>query len=102
MKTIKFEEFAQMPEGTIFSYFKPMMCAGLYRKGTTIFEDHHPIDYFEQSLVAECENGEPPSIRWFSRWGVFDYNQKYAIYEPIDIAALVSLLRNNHQQPTKQ
>lgn len=95
MKTITFKEFAEMPEGTIFSYFEPMICTGIHRKGETIFDGDRPIDYFEESLVADCWNGEPPTVGdGVTRWGLFEFDQQYAIYESGDIETLVSLLQN--------
>lgn len=98
MKIITFREFAEMNEGTIFSYFKPMICEGLYRKGKTICHDGIPIDYFEESLVADCWNGEHPTVGdSLTRWGIFEYEQQYAVYEVNDIEAIISLLK---EQPT--
>lgn len=74
-----------------------MVCEGLFRKGSTIYRDDElkqdPIDYFQCSLVPECINGEAPDIGpTESRWGIFDHDQQYAVFEPADIAVLRSLL----------
>ena len=93
MKVIGFKEFAAMPAGTVFSYFVPMMCEGLYVKGDTICHHGKPADYFEESLVADCWNGDQPTVGdGGSRWGMFDYDLQYAIYEPEDVKNLVSML----------
>ena len=93
MKTVNFLEFTGMPEGTIFSYFEPMICTGLHRKGRTIYDEGRPIDYFQESLVADCWNAAPPTVGDGSiRWGFYEYDQKYAIYEAPDVYSLLKLL----------
>ena len=93
MRIVGFEEFAALPDGTIFSYYVPARCKGLYRKGDTITCDGKPSDYGEESLVAECWNGDAPTVgEGMVRWGLYDYDLHHAIYEPEDIKILVELL----------
>ncbi len=61
-------------------------------KGDTISHDGVDIDYFERSLIplewddgASLDDGE-------SRWGEFDYEQRYAVYEEQDVRKLLKLL----------
>ena len=97
MKIASFDEFAALPEGAIFSFYEPRICEGLYRKGATISFDGGPKDFFYGCLVAQCWNGEPPTVDDIqSRWGAFDYEQQFAIYEPDDIACLVRMLTEPH------
>lgn len=96
MRTIAFEEFAAMPEGTIFSYYEPMVCQGLYRKGKTLFDGDQPFDYFQESLIADCWNEQEPTVGdGQTRWAEDRFTQLYAIYEEEDVAALVRLLGND-------
>lgn len=97
MKVLGFHEFAALPEGTIFSYFKPMVCEGLCRKGKTLHrggdEGGEPCDFFECSLVPTCWNGEPPTVDSVeSRWGIFDFDQQFAVFDDEDVAVLCQLL----------
>lgn len=101
MKVVGFDEFAALPEGTIFSYYKPCICEGLYRKGETLYREKidptsglsGPFDFFECSLVPMCWNGEPPIADDInSRWGMYDFDQQFAVFEEKDLAVLRELL----------
>ena len=93
MKVTDFLEFCALPEGTIFSYYCPGNCSGLFRKGETIFHDGSPIDFFETSIVPSCWNGDPPTVdRLMTRWGLYEYDQKFAVLEAPDIQVAQSLL----------
>ena len=93
MKILVFDQFAEMPEGTIFSYFQLVDCEGLYRKGSTVVHEGKAIDFFEASLVARCWNGESPQTdSTETRWGLFEYDQLFAVYEPDDVAKLKTML----------
>ena len=94
MKILTFEDFAALPPGTLFSYYEPTICTGLYRKGETIADSTQAIDYFETSLIPMSWNGEEPPILEAveSRWGEYEFNQLYAVLEPADIETLRSLL----------
>jgi hypothetical protein len=85
MKVIDFDEFIQLPEGTIFSYFEKGNCSGFFLKGESLAHRGDLNDYCETSLVPDCWNGDPPTLGDSSRWGCFDYDQMYAIYEEEDI-----------------
>lgn len=97
MKIVGFDEFCEMPEGTIFSYFEPCVTEGLYRLGEVVFsKDNKPIDFFETSLKAECHNGAEPVVDLIeSRWGMYDYLQEFAVYEGEDIAVIRKGLETN-------
>jgi hypothetical protein len=101
MKILTFDEFAALPPGTLFSYYEPTICIGLYRKGETLLNSSSPgdninlpFDYFETSLVPICWNGqEPPTLEGVeTRWGEYEDGQLYAVFEPADIETLRSLL----------
>ena len=96
MKLVTWDAFALLPEGTIFSYYDMYVhMDGLCRKGETIWnrERSKPIDFFEGYCAAQCWNGEPPTVDdTESRWGLYDYTQQFAIYEPADLAVIVRML----------
>ena len=97
MKIVSFEEFVELPEGTIFSYYEPAFCAGLYRKGETIYNAAKAIDYFEESLVPNCWTGAPPTVGdGEGRWGAYELDQEYALYEPEDVATLIALIQGTY------
>jgi hypothetical protein len=101
MNIINFKEFAAMPEGTIYSYFKPAIVDGLCRKGENIISEGEVIDYFTTSLIADVQVEEPPKNKgdeWnienglCGRWALYEYDQQYLIYEAEDIKAITFLL----------
>lgn len=97
MKTVNFEEFTAMLDGTIFSYYEPEVFIGLWRKGETIMGSWHgeavqAIDYFQESLLPCYDTIEHVTIGERERWGEFNMNQLYCIYEPEDIDKLLVLL----------
>ena len=93
MKIVNFKEFAALEAGTIFSYYRPAICEGLYRKDDTIESEGKAIDFFETPIEACCWNGEAPTVDGISgRWGMFDYDQQFAVYEEKDIELMIKLL----------
>lgn len=89
MRIVGFEEFCSLPEGTVFSYWEPCITSGLYRRGEVISFDGGPRDFYEASLKAESYNGEQPVVDLGeSRWGLFDYDQKFVVYDRDDIAVI--------------
>ena len=99
MKILTFDEFAALPAGTLFSYYEPTICTGLYRKGNTLLggtplDQGQPFDYFETSLIPISWNGEnPPTLEATeTRWGEYETGQLYAVLEPADIETLRSLI----------
>jgi hypothetical protein len=89
MRIVGFEEFCSLPEGTVFSYWKPCQTSGLYRRGEVISFDGGPRDFYEASLKAESCNGEPPVVDLIeSRWGLFEYDQQFLVYDKDDIAVI--------------
>ncbi len=89
MRIVNFHEFCGLPDGTVFSYWEPCIVSGLYRRGSVISGDVGPIDFFEASLIAVSWNGEFPVCDLVeSRWGMFDHDQLFLVYEPQDIAVI--------------
>jgi len=89
MKIVGFDEFCRLPVGTVFSYWKPCIVAGLYRRGEVISRDGGPQDFFEASLIACSYNGDAPAVDLIeSRWGMFDYDQQFLVYEAAEIEVI--------------
>jgi hypothetical protein len=89
MRIVGFEEFCSLPEGTVFSYWEPCQASGLYRRGEVISFDGAPRDFYEASLKAKSCNGEPPVVDLIeSRWGLFEYEQQFLVYDKDDIAVI--------------
>ena len=92
MKIISFDEFCKHPEGTIFSYYEPMVFRGLFKKGKSIEKYNGTfIDYFETSLTPE-ESEDGIEIGVTTRWGMYDFSQFYAVYEEKDLNILKGLI----------
>jgi hypothetical protein len=93
MLILNFDKFAALPAGAIFSFYEPAVCQGLYRKEDTLFRDTgEPRDFFLESLVPNCWNGEHPSIgEGTFRWGAYDFDQLFAVFEEEDLKCLREL-----------
>ena len=93
MKILNFKDFCALPAGTIFSYYEPAFCTGLYRKGDTISWDGEPHDFWEASLVPQCWNGEHPIVNGTeSRWALYEEDQLFAVLEDADIQTIRDML----------
>ena len=94
MKIVSFYELVALPVGTIYSYYEPAICTGLYRKGENIIHpDGNAHDFYEGTLIAQCINGEHPAVDDVEcRWGWYDYDQQYAVYESEDLALMREML----------
>jgi hypothetical protein len=89
MQIVGFEEFCGLPEGTVFSYWEPCLTSGLYRRGKVISFDGEPQDFYEASLKAESYNGEFPDVDLTeSRWGLYEYDQQFVVYDQDDIQVI--------------
>lgn len=91
MRFLSFSEFCKEPDGTIFSE-----CGSddLYRRGEVISYDGGPKDFFMASLLAEEQlPGETPCIDMAKfRWGLFDYDREFLVYDSEDISTIVRAL----------
>ena len=89
MRIVGFEEFCSLPEGTVFSHWENCLTFGLYRRGEVISFDGAPRDFYEASLKAESWNGKPPVVDLVeSRWGLFQYDQQFLVYDKDDILVI--------------
>lgn len=96
MKIVNWPEFAALPPGTIFSAYEEAICRGLYRKEDTILIDGTPRDFVFASLVPNCWNGDAPTvdITDTARWAEFNYDQRFVVFEPADVAMLKRMLES--------
>jgi hypothetical protein len=98
MKSMTFKEFTDLPDGVVFSYWQPCVAHGLYIRGRIIRRDNgEAFDYYEVPLLpdqsspdAAFEFGLETSIRW----GCYNFDQLYAVYNQADVDELVRLLTN--------
>lgn len=96
----------KMPQGTVFSYYKPCFFNGLYIKNS---DENDEIDFVVSNLVGavevnnsedfveKCgrmEKGESLStdFNFSGREGMFDNEQLFAIYEKDDVEKLIKEL----------
>lgn len=96
MKTVSLEEFATLPDGIIYSELWEGAPHGLCVKQETCSPSPHsgekPSDFFYNSMVPEqlgLDGSDDFGIDDVcSRWGMFDYNAKFLIYEAADLKLL--------------
>jgi len=89
MKIVNFDEFVELPAGTIYSDYEPAVCTGLFRKGDSI----RGRDFYLSSLVADCWNGDLPTCDVIeSRWALYEYDAEFAVYEDDDVVNLLQML----------
>ena len=109
MRIVSFDEFVKLPPGTIFSYYEPMVLRGLYRKGESINgTSESPTDYFECSIIPDCgefsdcmlvaggQSVHPsPAVEMIEgRWGTFDNEQLYGVYDEPDVEKIIEILQS--------
>lgn len=103
MRIVNFHEFCGLPDGTVFSYWDPCVVEGLYRRGSVISFDAGPKDFYESSLIAASWNCEFPVCDLVeSRWGMFNYDQLFLVYEQQDIAVIAEGLGLNKKSEKPQ
>lgn len=96
MKIVTLQDFFKLPAGTIYSDYDPAICTGLFRKGDTCaLENGEPFDFFYASVGAQCygENDLAPTVDDIeTRWGLYDGDAQFAVYEPADLEVMRRLL----------
>ena len=104
MKIVEFKEFCSLPDGTIFAYLSDCcgIAEGLWRRGEVIFSDGRPMDYFEADILAARYNCGPFQLdEAVGRWGMYEYEQKYLIYEEPDLSRMIAIL-TTHDHPNQR
>lgn len=103
-KLLKFEEFLVLEPGVIFSTSDEWgNVKGLFRKGTSLetSEDNRDYyrgiyaDFFYHALLPDAEDGDAtkwPDINDGRRWGNFDPDELFVVYDADDIKKLVGML----------
>lgn len=100
MKEVGLEEFASLPEGTVFSFLcrgdAPGM-GGLHRRGEVWrYGEGRPPDFWYADLLPDYRDPAPDSGYELSdaefRWGMHDPSQRFLVYEPADLALLARML----------
>lgn len=99
MKIVEFEEFVCLPEGTVYSEYEPTIATGLFVREKVILNNiGDPIDFFYKHLHVEFDDFEEGDIKPAfqasgNRWGEFDYNAQFVIWESEDIERLIGHLQ---------
>ena len=115
MKIVNRIEFLKLPSGTMYSLYSPIVFEGLYVKfdsiNSTVGEKY--IDFLNISLtdsidsedfnkyMEEFEKMEKGSsigmdFDCIGRNGLYDLDQKYAVWEKKDVQGLMDVLKNLH------
>lgn len=98
-----FREFTALPPGAIFSTSDQFgNVRGLFRKGTSRAsapetEDHYGpwADFYYHDLLPDATDGDAtnwPDIHDGGRWGNFDPEELFVVYDGTDVAKLVGML----------
>ncbi len=106
MKYVKLRELAASPPGTIFSQWEPRIVAGL----NVLQSQCSDVDFFYCPLTAQAECPtygvpDPPDL-WsdrpplelldsVTRWGTYDEDEEFIVYEPADVERMVKVLTGN-------
>jgi len=100
---MNFYEFCDQPSGTVYSYYEPEVFDEIHIKLKTIKDvDEVAIDFFYQDLSPCFElDNEGNEKRVFEdcsgRWGMFDFEQQFAVWEDSEVDLLISLLENRKE-----
>ena len=112
MRVVTLQELGDCPRGTIFSDYEPCIVKELYRFQAPLRrvhedDEHHKkgmvTDFFYQSIMPEpgddayCEPGDDPTKGFKisgngGRWGCFEYDALFLVYDKEDVARLVTML----------
>lgn len=113
MRIVGKKEFYNLPSGTIFSKYQPIVFTGLFVKGNTLYSGDDPIDYIELSLIGNVEandSGQLSDILFsaqeekksfkldfdaYERDGLYEEEALYAVYEKEDINQLINTLQES-------
>lgn len=94
MKVCTWAEFAALPAGTIFSFWEPAYATGLHVKGETWDSaEGKPIDFLIRDLLPVPQDANLGSLnpnldQDYGRWGMFQFDQLFAVYKSDDLDAL--------------
>lgn len=99
MRIVSYEEFIELPSGTMYCETEPCFFGALKIKGDTINDGK---DWFLIPLVDNLDNPEdydkakkedvPFDFTTSERDGMFDYNREFAIYSTEDIEQFIKAL----------
>lgn len=114
MKIVNKTEFYSLPEGTLYSDYKPCSITSLKVKGSTLYSENKPIDFIYESLIGnidadssnhfvdmlyEAENNKtslPMDFECGERDGLYEETQLFAIYEKNDLEDFIKKLESLH------
>lgn len=104
MRIVKRQELMAMPAGTVYSLGEPMAFSGLYVKGDTmgsdfamcsLLDDFGEDDTDVLEVVDKLRRGEDVPLQFgkmYGREGMFDDEQKYAVWSSDDVLYLADFL----------
>jgi len=88
MRIVSRDELMSMPEGTVYSQWKPCYSSGLFVHGGPC-----GVDWLEADCLPESDDhGKLFVDDRFGREGMFAHKQQYAVYETEDLHKLARML----------
>jgi hypothetical protein len=102
MRFVTKQEFLTLPEGTIFSRFKPNVITDLAIKAETVMQNDFcyidlvgNVDAYDSGEYLDTLDGRKrfkADYECSSRDGMFDPKQEFVIYEKSDVQDLINVL----------
>lgn len=108
MKVLKWPEFAALGCHVLFSFCDEYgNCTDLALKHETISLDGDPRDFFFHPLIAQRKMGadadNTPEVTYLlERWGEYNYDQLFAVYEFLDMEIILSAVNACHGKAEAQ
>jgi hypothetical protein len=110
VRVVSYNQFLDLPPGTIFSAYKPKITTGLYRKEDTWLTDPPPTDdwcrgdFLYRTILADSPVSSEDMMLVLmddslGRWGQFDPDALFAVYEPSDLDMLRAMLDPSYNPP---
>jgi hypothetical protein len=108
MQIVTVQALVDFPPGTVFSGYEPCIVSGLYRLDPSEQLRGEPgaryVDFFYTNLLADCTeaaNGRADALDaggleladGGGRWGNFDPDELFIVYEPADLLKLIGILQ---------
>ena len=103
MRIVKLEEFVKLPSGTVFQHWEPCIMDEIQIKKETLKSNN---DFFYSQITIQPEMVDEDDMIYKydgfgfrhseiqSRWGMYDYDQLFLVYDDADVDNMIEMLKN--------
>lgn len=107
MKIVNLEQFLQLPAGSVYAKFEPVIFGDLYVKEGSIgnvdwvcapfiaVDDEEKDEYYITNESYAEGTSFKLDVNWTCRDGLYEKNQLFAVYEKEDVEQLITKLQDS-------